>query len=118
MDTLNLLPFVTGTPQLESRTLFWRSGAYRVVRQGDWKLQVAGNPNKAWLYNLATDPTEKKNLAQAEPDRVAAMKAMLQAHDAEMPKPLWPALVEDAIRIDVPLNAPWKPDQEYVYWAN
>jgi hypothetical protein len=42
----------------------------------------------------------------------------LQAHDAEMPKPLWPALVEDAIRIDVPLNAPWTPDQEYVYWAN
>jgi arylsulfatase A-like enzyme len=118
MDTVNLLPFVTGTPQLTSRTLFWRSGAYRVVRQGEWKLQVADNPTKSWLYNLATDPTEKKNLADAEPKRVAAMKAMLQAHDAEMPKPLWPALVEDAIRIDVPLNAPWTPDQEYVYWAN
>ncbi len=118
MDTVNLMPFLTGTPQLSERTLFWRSGAYRVVRQGDWKLQVAENPNKAWLFNLATDPTERKNLAESAPKRVAAMKALLQAHDGEMPKPLWPALVEDAIRIDVPLNASWKPDQEYVYWAN
>jgi len=119
MDTVNLLPFVTGTPAAQQeRTLFWRSGDYKVVRQGQWKLQVAGKPRKAWLFDLATDPTEKVNLAERNPERVKAMKALLAAHDREMPKPIWPALVEDAIRIDVPLDAPWKADQEYVYWAN
>lgn len=119
MDTVNLLPFVTGTPAAQQeRTLFWRSGDYKVVRQGQWKLQVAGKPRKAWLFDLATDPTEKVNLADRNPERVKAMKALLAAHDREMPKPIWPALVEDAIRIDVPLDAPWKADQEYVYWAN
>jgi len=118
MDSVNLLPYVTaGSPPTE-RTLFWRSGGYRVMRRGDWKLQVAERPNKAWLFNLAIDPTEQVNLAYKEPTRVAAMRAELNAHDRQMPKPLWPALIEDAIRIDEPLNAPWKPGQEYVYWAN
>lgn len=118
MDTLNLLPYLSGKPGSDERTLFWRSGGYRVVRQGQWKLQVADNPDKAWLFDLARDPTEKVNLAAREPQRVASLKALLDAHDREMPKPLWPALIEDAVRIDVPLDAPWKADQEYVYWSN
>ncbi|MGL5837156.1 MAG: sulfatase-like hydrolase/transferase [Sphingorhabdus sp.] len=66
----------------------------------------------------ATMPTERKNLAAMEPKRVAEMLRMLEKHNAEMPKPLWPSLLEGAIRIDVPLNVPWTEDQEYVYWAN
>jgi hypothetical protein len=31
---------------------------------------------------------------------------------------LWPALIEGAIRVDVPLNTPWTEDQEYIYWSN
>lgn len=102
-----------------SRTItFWRSGDYRVVRAGDWKLQVARRPNKAWLFNLATDPTEHTNLADREPGRVAAMRQMIEAQNRGLPKPLWPGLLEAPIRIDVPLNAPWRKDQEYVYWSN
>lgn len=118
MDTVNLLPFITGKAMPTDRTLYWRSGDYRVVRQGNWKLQVADKPGKSWLFNLASDPTERVNLAAKEPARVAALKALLSKHDQEMPKPLWPALVEDAIRIDVPLDAKWTKKQEYVYWAN
>ena len=44
----------------------------RAVRIGDWKLQVSERPKKVWLYNLATDPTEKTNLAASMPDRVAS----------------------------------------------
>jgi arylsulfatase A-like enzyme len=113
MDSFNLL----GTGPKRDIT-FWRSGHYRVVRAGDWKLQISKRPEKAWLFNLATDPTEQINLAAKEPARVAELRKLIDAQNAGLPKPLWPGLLEGAIRIDVPLNAQWKKDQEYVYWAN
>lgn len=98
--------------------LFWRSGDYRAVRAGDWKLQVTKRPEKARLYNLAADPTEQYDLAATEPARVAAMKAMLEAQNKDMAKPIWPGLIEAPVRIDVPTNAPWQDGQDYIYWTN
>lgn len=98
--------------------MFWRSGDYRVVRAGDWKLQVTKRPEKARLYNLATDPTERRDLAASDPQRVAALRAMIEAQNKGMAKPIWPGLVEGPVRIDVPLNAPWKEGQDYIYWTN
>jgi arylsulfatase A-like enzyme len=119
IDGVDLVPFVTGAkPGRPHDALFWRSGHYRVVRSGDWKLQLSERPKRAWLFDLANDPTERKNLADAEPARVAELTALLDAHDAEQAPPLWPSLLEGAIRIDPPLNAPAGPDDEYVYWAN
>ena len=89
-----------------------------MVRAGDWKLQLSERPAKTWLFDLGHDPTERRNLAQDEPARVAELTALLDAHDAQQSPPLWPSLLEGAIRIDVPLNAPHTPDEEYVYWAN
>jgi hypothetical protein len=43
---------------------------------------------------------------------------MIEAQNANMPPPLGPALIEGAVRVDVPLNAPWSEDQEYIYWSN
>lgn len=113
MDSFNLLD-----PAQRRDVTFWRSGDYRVVRAGDWKLQVSQRPDKVWLFNLKTDPTERVNLAAQEPARVAQLKAMIERQNTGLPKPLWPGLLEAPIRIDVPLNAPWRGDQEYVYWAN
>ncbi len=113
MDSFNLMD-----PAQRREITFWRSGDYRAVRAGDWKLQVAKLPNKVWLYNLATDPTEKVNLAAQETARVAELRGLIERQNAGLPKPLWPGLLEAPIRIDVPLNAPWRKDQEYVYWAN
>ena len=48
----------------------------------------------------------------------AELRARIDAQAAEMPKPMWPALLEGPVRIDVPINAPWKEGQELVYWAN
>jgi hypothetical protein len=81
-------------------------------------LQVSERPNKVWLFNLATDPTERVNLAAKDPARVAELRKLIDAQNAGLPKPLWPGLLEAPIRIDVPLNVAWKKDQEYVYWAN
>ena len=98
--------------------MFWRSGDYRAVRAGDWKLQVTKRPEKARLYNLAVDPTEQKDLAASDPQRVAALRAMIEAQNKGMAKPIWPGLIEGPVRIDVPLNAPWQNGQDYIYWAN
>ena len=113
MDSFDLF-----APKIRRTVTFWRSGDYRVVRDGDWKLQVSKRPDKMWLFNLATDPTEHVNLADREPQQVARLRAMIEAQNSGLPKPLWPGLLEGAVRIDVPLNARWSKDQEYVYWAN
>ena len=98
--------------------LYWRSGDYRAVRAGDWKLQVTKRPEKIRLYNLATDPTERHDLAAEQPQRVAQLRAMIDAQNKGMAKPIWPGLIEGPIRIDVPMNAPWKDGQDYIYWTN
>ena len=119
IDGIDLLPFVTApvaTPI--KRTLFWRSGGYEAVRDGGWKLQVSPNPPRIWLFNLASDPPEHNELSAARPEIVNRLRTELAAHDRQMAKPLWPALLEEPIRIDVPADAPWKPGQEYVYWPN
>ncbi|MBL8650075.1 MAG: sulfatase-like hydrolase/transferase [Sphingopyxis sp.] len=98
--------------------MFWRSGDYRVVRAGDWKLQVTKRPAKKRLYNLAADPTEQYDLSASEPRRVAQLSAMLDAQNKGMAKPIWPGLIEGPVRIDVPLNTPWQDGQDYIYWTN
>lgn len=119
IDGVDLLPFLSGQARgAPHQALHWRSGPYRVVRAGDWKLQVSENPDRVWLFNLRDDPTEQRDLSAQHPERVAALRAMIEAHNAAMPAPLWPALLEGPVRIDVPLNAPWREDQEYIYWSN
>ena len=118
IDGIDLLPFVSGHAQPVTRSLFWRSGAYEAIRDGDWKLQVSQNPKRVWLFDLAKDPTERADLSAVRPDVVRMLRVKLAEHDAGMAKPLWPALLEEPIRIDVPADAPWKPGQEYVYWPN
>jgi arylsulfatase A-like enzyme len=119
IDGINLLPIAMGkAAPPAARTLFWRSGGYEAVRDGGWKLQVSPNPPRIWLFDLASDPTERNDLSARRPDEVKRLRAAIAAHDRELPRPLWPALLEEAIRIDVPGDAPWKPGQEYVYWPN
>jgi arylsulfatase A-like enzyme len=118
VDGVNLLPYLRGEARgAPNQRVFWRSGPYRAVLDGDWKLQVSETPNRAWLFNLARDPTEQHDLSAQEPERVAAMRAMIEAQSEGLPPPLWPALLEGPVRIDVPLNAPRAEDQDYIYWS-
>lgn len=64
-----------------------RDIAYRWVREGEWKLILPHSNSKQapWgdyltepaLYHLTTDPDEKQNLAELEPERVNALRALL-----------------------------------------
>ena len=119
IDGVNLLPFITkGSTARPHETLFWRTDTYRVVRQGDWKLQVSDRPKKTWLYDLAADPTEKVNLSLKEPERLAALKTQLDKWDKAQRKPLWPSLGEGAIPIDKTMKQTAAADDEHIYYAN
>jgi arylsulfatase A-like enzyme len=119
MDSVNLLPFVTGkVKDTAERTIIWRAGGYKAIKQGHWKLQIADRPKKIWLFDMSADPTEHQNVAVEHPDEVKWLLAILAEYDRQMPRPSWQALIEQPIRIDVPSDAPWKADQEYVYWSN
>jgi len=117
LDGVDLVALSKG--QVPDRPLFFRSGHYRVVINGDWKLQLSERPKKAWLFNLKSDPTEQSNVAAANPAIVAQLTAMLDAQDRRAAKPIWPALIEGPIWIDQPADGTVKPkDAEYVMWAN
>jgi arylsulfatase A-like enzyme len=60
------------------------------LRQGDWKLIWRTMlPSSVDLYHLPEDPSETKNLAEAHPDKVAAMQKRLNELAAESAKPLF-----------------------------
>ena len=119
IDGVNLLPYIqgqsTGRPH---QTLFWRSGQYKVVLDGDWKLQSSEAQHKVWLYDLAHDPTEQHELSKAEPARAKAMLALIAAQDAQSVKPLWPSLLQGPVFIDHPSGVPQRKGEEYILWDN
>lgn len=98
--------------------IFWQSGYYRVVRAGDWKLQVDGRQKKSWLFDLATDPTEQHNLAETRPEKLAELQAILDAHHAAARGPLYAHKIESPIAIDNTIVDDFEPGDEYVWWPN
>ena len=104
VDGLDVWPMLTkGAPSPHDAILSVSTqGPTRAaVRMGDWKLIVSGNADadsgeeddakkakkkgkaaagkyaSVALYDLATDPAEAKNLAEAQPERVKAMRTRL-----------------------------------------
>jgi len=104
VDGLDVWPMLTKgapTPHDAILSVSTQGPTRAAVRMGDWKLMVSGNADAdsgeddgatkakkkgkaaagkyepVALYNLADDPSESKNLAAAQPDRVKAMRARL-----------------------------------------
>lgn len=119
IDGANLLPYLTGAQTSAPHdVLFWRDGNYQMVIAKGWKLQQAERPNKTWLYHLDEDPTEQRNLAAAQPEKVTELKALLAAHNAQMKPAMWPSFVELPVSVDKVLTEPDAPGDEFVYWQN
>lgn len=120
IDGVNILPHAEGKAAnaRPHDTIFWQSDGYRVVRHLDWKLQVIEKPGVVYLYDLATDPTEKTNLAAARPDMVAKLRKLLDDHKAGGRKPLYPATLEGPIAIDRALGTKATKDDVIAYWPN
>ena len=119
IDGVDLLPFIdgkrTGNPH---GTLFWRSGRYRVVRDGGWKLQSLDLPRRDILFDMTNDPTERRDVSAQHPDVVARLNVLLTQHDRESVKPAWPSLIRSPVPIDRPLGTQPRPHEAYIYWSN
>ena len=85
IDGQNLFPVLSGKiPPHE--ILFWSFNTQRAVRQGDWKLilnppKFPGEeiPDRVWLSNLESDPSERTNLAASEPDHLRVLTERIRA---------------------------------------
>ena len=126
LDGVDLLPFVRGEVDgVPHRTLFWREGYQQTVLDDGWKLIRSDQPDKPvgtgqrrWLFNLRADPTEQNNLAAQLPGKVAALEALLAAHNAGQAEPMWPSVVQTPQLIDKPGGVPYEEGDEYIYWPN
>jgi arylsulfatase A-like enzyme len=90
IDGRNILPVLRGENP-DHEFLFWGHENQRAIRQGDWKLIL--NPpsypgeavlDKVWLSNLEADPSEKKNVADEQPERVKTMIEKLRAWERDV----------------------------------
>ena len=119
IDGVDLVPYVAGVAEgVPHEHLFWRTGGYQVVIADGYKLQTSEPPGKAWLFHLAEDPTEQRNLADEHPERVASLRKLLEEHNAAQAEPLWPSAVTSPINIDKTLLDPDATDDEFIYWFN
>ena len=67
LDGLDLLPMLAKGKPLAERTLYWRFWRQSAARKGDWKFLKMGN-QQSFLFNLANDPGETKNLIKKHPE--------------------------------------------------
>ena len=98
VDGLDVWPMLTkqaASPHDAILSVSTQGSSRAAVRMGDWKLIVdggaadvaptgkkkgkkaAGKYEAVALYDLSADPSEAKNLAEAQPERVKAMRARL-----------------------------------------
>lgn len=119
LDGVDLMPFITGEDTgIPHDTLFWREGHHQSVQHKGWKLIRAAQPDKRWLFNLADDPTEQVNLADAHPGKADELEALLAAHNAEQADPRWPSVMNSPQLIDKHGGQPYVEGDEYIYWPN
>lgn len=95
---ISLVPILLGG-NIAERPLFWHyphyhpGGAtpYSAMLEGGWRLVEFFEDNRIELYNLKDDPLEARDLASAQPQKAAEMRARLQAwrekQGAQLPTP-------------------------------
>ena len=91
LDGLDVWPTIAeGKPSPRDEVVYNIGPFLAAVRQGDWKLvwQTA-LPSRIELFNLADDPSEKANLAEKNPQKVAELKQRIETLAREGVQPLF-----------------------------
>jgi len=92
-DGIDILPTLRGAAPIVERRVFWRvpGGKQRAVRAGRWKLlregADAGHPGtdfQFFLFDLATDPGERTDLAARRPELVRSLWRLIQAWEKDV----------------------------------
>ena len=83
VDGYNVMPFLTGqTDQSPRNEYAYIINKLEGLRIGEWKLREVGGETE--LFNMQTDPDEKYNRAESEPEVVKQIKAKMQQLAEEM----------------------------------
>lgn len=69
----SLMRIIQNENATRNKPLFWEWQNGRAVRDGKWKLVKEGPENPWSLFDMTTDPSETRDLAQANPDIVKQM---------------------------------------------
>lgn len=99
-DGENMLAAWRGEPQPRTKPVFWWwQGRHTgddwptyAMRDGRWMLILDETKQRAELTNVVTDRAQAHNLADDQPDRVAAMRAAIEAWYATLPQQVNPRL--------------------------
>jgi arylsulfatase A-like enzyme len=90
LDGVDLMPFLTnqatGTPH---EVLYWKLGMSSAVRKGRWKLYLEPRNGVAKLFDLESDPSEKRDLSAAEPVIFEELKTLYAQWDGSLPPRGW-----------------------------
>jgi arylsulfatase A-like enzyme len=98
-DGVSIVPLLRGSNKPVHEALFWHfphygnhgSGPCSSVRVGEWKLIHWIESDSVELFNLATDLSEKNNVAAQYPEIVQTLRERLETWrketDANMPRP-------------------------------
>jgi arylsulfatase A-like enzyme len=92
IDGISVYPLLTGQAQTNRHEYFYwefhERGFQQAVRMGNWKAVRPPAEKKLELYDLKTDATETKNVAEANPEVVAKLEKILKAARTESNR--WP----------------------------
>lgn len=85
LDGISLVPLLKGENMPQRPAMFWHYPHYSnqggfpgaAVRMGDFKLIERFEDGRVHLYNIREDVGERRDLADADPDRVRSMKTRL-----------------------------------------
>ncbi len=80
LSGLFLAPATTAAASVRENFHYFRGLNLEAIRSGPWKLHLASGE----LYHLERDLAEKENIAAANPDAVARLRALAQAMDADL----------------------------------
>ena len=96
LDGVNLVPFLNGDmsspPHAHIFLRKWDNQVY-AVRGGDFKLITFAKENRSFLFNLADDLAESRNLIKEAPDPAIALDAARLQWDAQLIPPRFKGLI-------------------------
>jgi len=86
---VSLLPFLNSSnDKTPHEKLFWRYGAQKAARVGDWKL--IKNGEKLSLYNIEKDKEEIHEISSQNKKKTKELLAELENWEKTLKAPLWP----------------------------
>ena len=86
LDGVNIVPYLRGDIKSDPHeALYWRFWDQAAIRKGDWKYLKC--KNREYLFNVATDLHENKDLTSENPEMVNEMKKMLESWCSELKYP-------------------------------